>query len=69
MGGIGLYLLFLIPPLLIGLGVQAWLKRTFARYSKVQLMSGLTGAQVARHILDGNALENVPVQRAQGGPL
>lgn len=69
MGGIGLYLLFLIPPLLIGLGVQAWLKRTFARYSQVQLMSALTGAQVARHILDGNALQNVPVQRAQGGPL
>jgi Zn-dependent membrane protease YugP len=68
-GDIGLWLLFLIPPLLIGLGVQWWLRKTFARYSEVQLMSGLTGAQVARQILDRNALEAVPVQRAQGGPL
>jgi uncharacterized protein len=69
MGSFGLYLLFLIPPLLIGLGVQAWLKRTFAKYSQVQLASGLSGAQVAREILARNGLDGVPVQRAPGGPL
>ena len=69
MGSLGLYLAFLIPPLLIGLGVQAWLKRTFARYSQVQLASGLTGAQVAREILNRNGLDDVPVERAPGGPL
>ena len=31
MDGFVLYLAFLIPPLLFGLGVQWWLKRTFAQ--------------------------------------
>jgi Zn-dependent membrane protease YugP len=65
----GLYLLFLVPPLVIGLAVQAWLKRTFARYSNVPLSSGLTGARVAREVLDRNGLENVPVEESQGGSL
>jgi uncharacterized protein len=68
-GDWGLYLLFLIPPLIIGLAVQAWLKRTFSQYSQVRLASGLKGADVAREILDRNGLEDVPVQRAKGGPL
>jgi Zn-dependent membrane protease YugP len=65
----GLYLLFLIPPLVLGLVVQAWLKRTFARYSEQPLSSGLAGAQVARTILDRNGLDAVPVELAPGGPL
>jgi Zn-dependent membrane protease YugP len=69
MGDFGLYILFLIPPLALGLGVQAWLKRTFAKYSNVELASGLPGGQVARQILDSNALSEVPVEMAPGGPL
>jgi uncharacterized protein len=69
MSTLGLYFLFLIPPLVIGLAVQWYLKKTFARYSQVQLSSGLTGAAVAREILDRNALNEVPVQEAPGGPL
>ncbi len=69
MGDFGLFLLFLVPPLLIGLGVQAWLKRTFAKYSNVQIASGLPGAQIARQILDSNSLQEVPVEMAPGGPL
>ena len=69
MGDFGLYLLFLVPPLVLGLVVQSWLKRTFARYSNVQLSSGLPGAQVARQILDQHGLQEVPVEQAQGGPL
>jgi Zn-dependent membrane protease YugP len=69
MGDFGLYILFLIPPLALGLGVQAWLKRTFAKYSSVELASGLPGAQVARQILDSNGLSEVPVELAPGGPL
>jgi Zn-dependent membrane protease YugP len=69
MGDFGLYILFLIPPLALGLGVQAWLKRTFAKYSSVELASGLPGAQVARQILDSNGLSEVPVEMAPGGPL
>ncbi|MBA2361031.1 MAG: zinc metallopeptidase [Actinobacteria bacterium] len=69
MGGWGLYLAFMIPPLVIGLGVQAWLKRTFARYSQVEIGSGLTGAQVAREILNRNGLDEVPVEVSPGGAL
>jgi uncharacterized protein len=69
MGGWGLYLAFLIPPLLIGLAVQAWLKRTFAKYSAVELSSSLAGAQVARQILDRNGLADVPVETSPGGAL
>jgi uncharacterized protein len=69
MGDLGLYLAFMIPPLLLGLGVQAWLKRTFARYSDVQVSSGLSGAEVARQILDRNGLADVPVEASPGGAL
>jgi Zn-dependent membrane protease YugP len=69
MGDLALYFAFMIPPLLIGLGVQAWLKRTFAKYSNVELSSGLQGVQVARQILDRNGLEEVPVETSPGGPL
>jgi Zn-dependent membrane protease YugP len=64
-----LYLAFLIPPLVIGFVVQAWLQRTFAKYSEVPVGAGLTGAQVARTILDRNGLSNVPVEVSPGGPL
>ena len=61
MGDWGLYILLLVPTLVLGLGVQWWLKRTFERYSNVDLLAGLTGAQVARQILDRNGLGEVPV--------
>ncbi|MDX6423004.1 MAG: uncharacterized protein QOI67_475 [Gaiellaceae bacterium] len=69
MGGFGLYLLFLVPPLVIGLLVQMWLKRTFARFSNIPLSSGLSGAAVAREILDRNGLQDVPVEQSPGGAL
>src|ERR671915_839601 len=69
MGDWGLYLLFLVPPLVVGLAVQAWLRRTFSKYSNLQLVSGLSGAQVARQILDRNGLDEVPVETSPGGPL
>jgi uncharacterized protein len=68
-GDFGLYLLFLVPPLVIGLAVQQWLKRTFGRFSQESLASGMTGAQVAREILDRNGLNEVPVNVARGGAL
>jgi Zn-dependent membrane protease YugP len=68
-GDWGLYIVLLVPTLLLGLGVQWWLKRTFARYSSIELLAGLTGADVARQILDRNGLSDVPVDRADGGSL
>ena len=69
LGSVGLYVAFLVPPLLLGFAIQAWLRRTFSRYSQVPLAKGLSGGQVAREILDSNSLADVPVQEAQGGPL
>lgn len=69
MGSWGLYFLFLIPPLIIGFAVQAWLKKTVARNMQVEVMNGLTGADIARQILDRNGLHGVPVDTSPGGPL
>jgi uncharacterized protein len=65
----GLYFAFLIPPLLLGLGVQWWLKKTFAEQARVAVSHGMKGAEVARSILDANGLHEVPVHVSPGGPL
>lgn len=69
MGSWGLYVVFLIPPLILGFVIQAWLKKTVSSQLQVPIASGLTGAEVARQILDRNGLHDVPVQLAKGGPL
>ena len=60
---------YLLIAVVTGL-VAAWatmkVKSTFARYSRVATRSGLTGAQVARMILDRNGLHDVPVERVSG---
>lgn len=69
MSGLALYFVFLVPPLLFGLWVQHWLKKTVAKNAQVPVHTGLTGAEVARQILDRNGLDTVPVTTAPGGPL
>ena len=64
-----LYILCFAVPLIVGLAVQGWLRSTFARNSRVPVGSGMTGADVARRILDSNGLQNVPVQPSKAGPL
>lgn len=69
MGNLGIYFIFLIPPMIIGFAIQHRLKKTVAAQMQVQIANGMTGEQVARMILDHNGLSSVPVQQAQGGPL
>ena len=69
MGNWTLYFIFLIPPLIIGFAVQRWLRKTVAANMQVQVANGLTGAEVARQILDRNGLDDVPVEVSPGGPL
>ena len=64
--GYGLYLLFSLPALLLGFWAQIKVKNTFNKYSKVRTMTGLTGAEVARRMLDANGLNNIPVQEIGG---
>ena len=69
MGSWGLYFAFLIPPLILGFVVQGWLKRTVTANMQVEVGNGMTGAEVARQILDRNGLQDVPVDTSPGGPL
>jgi uncharacterized protein len=69
MGGWGLYIAFLVPPLILGFVVQGWLRKTVATNMQIEVASGLTGAEVARQILDRNGLHDVPVEPSPGGPL
>jgi len=69
MNSFSMYLILFGIPLILGLAVQGWLRSTFSKNSRVPVASGKTGAEVARAILDGNGLQNVPVQPSKAGPL
>ena len=59
-------MLLLIPAFLLAMGAQAKVKSAYSRYLRVPAQSGMTGAQVARRILDANGLFDVPVGMSQG---
>ncbi len=61
-----IFLLFAIPPLLLGLWAQFRVQSAFSHFSKVRTASGVTGAQAARSILDSNGLQTVTVERVGG---
>jgi uncharacterized protein len=67
--GWGLYLAFLIPPLVLGLAVQWWLQKTFAEQAARPLANGAAGAEIAATILQRNGLDHVEVHHAGGGAL
>lgn len=48
------------------LAIQFWLQSTYARYSRVTNSRGLTGAEVARAILDAYGLNSVRVEPVPG---
>ena len=51
-----------LVPLVLGLLAQRRVRATFDRYRRVRSRSGLTGAQVARALLDAHGLERVRVE-------
>jgi len=59
-------LIILLPALIFALWAQARVKSTYKRYSRVTGSRGITGAQVARTILDQNGLHNVQVEHISG---
>jgi uncharacterized protein len=65
-GSYGLYLLISLPALLFGLWAQLKVKSAFNKYSRVRSMIGLSGAQIARRMLDSNGLTNVKIEMASG---
>ncbi|MGK2923588.1 MAG: zinc metallopeptidase [Methyloceanibacter sp.] len=61
-----LFWLFVGPGLLLGLYAQARIKANVARYSQVPTPSGVTGAQVARALLDAQGLADVKIESTEG---
>ena len=61
-----LYLVFVGPALLLTLFAQARIKWAFARAQELPAPVGLTGAQVAAHILRSSGVEGVGVEAGQG---
>ena len=59
-------MLFAIPGLLIGLWAQMKLHRAYGQYRQVNNLTGLTGAQAARRILDDAGLTDLPVEEVEG---
>lgn len=46
------YIILVVPVIIVSLIIQAKLKSTYARYSKVGNMRGITGAQAAKTVLN-----------------
>lgn len=58
--------ILLIPALLFAMYAQFKVQSTFQRFLRERSQSGLTGAQVARRLLDDNGLQAIPVEPVQG---
>jgi len=65
-GGYGLYFLISIPALLLGLYARAKVQSAFKKYSQIRINNGMTGAEVARKVLDANNLQNVRIEQVRG---
>jgi Zn-dependent membrane protease YugP len=55
-----------IPVLIISLGVQLYLRSTFAKWSKVKNGSNAVGPQVAKALFDRTELQRIKVARIRG---
>lgn len=60
------YLALVVPALILSMYAQYKVSSTFGKYTSVLNRKGLTGAQVARRILDANGLTNVIIQPING---
>lgn len=62
----GLYIIYFIIILLLPIYAQMKVKSTYNKYSQVESYKGMTGAEVARAILDYHGLYDVRVVPTQG---
>ena len=60
------YLWFVLPGILLGLYAQMKLVSAYNKYVRVDIASGLSGAEAAREVLDHSGLSNVPVEEVPG---
>ncbi|SFF61672.1 hypothetical protein SAMN05216353_103116 [Halobacillus alkaliphilus] len=60
------FILYFALILIIPIWAQSKVKSTYKKYSKVAISSSMSGAEVARKILDDNGLFNVDVEEVRG---
>lgn len=58
--------ILLIPGLILAFYAQSKVKSTFAKFSRVSTSRGLSGAQVARALLDDGGLQDVAIEQVGG---
>jgi Zn-dependent membrane protease YugP len=58
--------IILLPAIVLAIYAQFKVQATFNKYVNVNAASGMTGAQVARRLLDENHLSDVPVELVPG---
>ena len=61
-----LYLVFALPGLLLGLWARSRVNGAFNKYKQVRTAQNVTGAQVARTLLDAQGLHNVQIEEVKG---
>lgn len=62
----GLYLVLMVPAMVLIGWAQYKVKSAYARNSQISAASGMTGARLARDLLDGSGLADVDVQPIAG---
>ncbi len=61
-----LFWVFVLPGLLLGLYAQSRIKLNVTKYSQVATKDGVTGAEVARRLLDAQGLQDVAIEFDSG---
>lgn len=68
--GYGMYFdptyILVIIGLILSLGASAMVNGTFSQYAKVRSMSGMTGAEAARRVLNAAGIYDVRIERVAG---
>ncbi|WP_062552182.1 zinc metallopeptidase [Peptoniphilus phoceensis] len=60
------YLIYILPGLILAMYAQAKISSAYEKYNKVTASTGLSGAEVARKILDRNGLNYVDIKMVDG---
>ena len=60
------YIILVVPVIIASLIIQARLKSTYAKYSQIGNMRGITGAQAAKIVLDYYGVTDVQILHASG---
>lgn len=60
------YWFIVIGTMILGFAAQAFINSSYKKYSRVANGTGMTGAQIARRMLDENGLTDVQVQPVSG---